>query len=104
MEKLLQELLEKMDELKLNQEKILAHLEESIVLPKFPKHSTPTEKRKNKKQEEKERQDELVAVLKHGSRIRDKYNLAATPQSHRIIHYLRTGNPAAFDGLKRKST
>lgn len=103
MEKLLQELLEKVEELKQNQEKILSHLDESLVLPKFSKPSSPTERKKTKKEKDKELQEEMIAVIMHGSRIRDKYNLAVTPQTHRILHYLRTGDPAAFDGLKRKT-
>ena len=46
--------------------------------------------------------EDIKAVIINGPLLREKFNLAMTPQSHRILAYLRTGNPAAFDGLKRK--
>ncbi|MCZ2845353.1 MAG: hypothetical protein O2U61_02475 [Candidatus Bathyarchaeota archaeon] len=102
MEKLLQELLEKIEGLRQNQEKILSHLDESLVLPKFSISSSSIEPEKPKKEKDLKDHEEMVAVIMHSSRIRDNYNLAVTPQTHRILHYLRTGDPAAFNGLKRR--
>lgn len=98
MEKLLRELLEKVDEIKKSQEAILSRLDDCIILPKFTQQPSTSDK----KAEEEARKEEMIAVIMHGARIRDKFNLAVTPQTHRIIAYLRTGNESAFEGLKRK--
>lgn len=44
---------------------------------------------------------QFEAAIIHGPRLREKFNLVMTPQMNRILAYLKTGNPAAFDGLKR---
>lgn len=33
--------------------------------------------------------------------IKNKFNLAATPQMNRVLAYLKSNNPEALDGLKR---
>ena len=101
MEKLLRELLDKVEEIKENQELILSRLNDSVLYPKL-KPKSPSEKKKGKKEREEEVREEFKAVIINGPLLREKFNLAMTPQSHRILAYLRTGNPAAFDGLKRK--
>ncbi|WP_424494125.1 hypothetical protein [Salinimicrobium sp. GXAS 041] len=102
MEKLLRELLDKVSEIQANQEKILSHLDDSILYPK-PRQESDSEKKKSKKEREEEEREEMIAVIMHAPRIREKFNLAVTPQTHRVIAYLRTGNESAFDGLKRKN-
>lgn len=101
MEKLLQELLEKVEELRKNQDLILSRLDNSVLYPKLTPQ-TPSEKKKNKKEREEEMKEEFMAVIINGPLLREKFNLAMTPQSNRILAYLRTGNESAFDGLKRK--
>ena len=100
MEILLQELLEKMDRVMETQREILDRLDQSIIYPKIQeKHPAA----KTKKEEGKEAIEEYKLLLIHGPRIREKFNLVSAPQSNRILAYLRTGNPAIFDGLKRRS-
>ena len=100
MEELLRELSERMERIEANQETILRKLNESII---YPKLQNKEPRSKSKAEEQKERIEEIKAVLINSRLLRDKFNLAATPQSHRVLAYLRTGNPAVFDGLKRKS-
>lgn len=103
MEKLLQQILDKMDEIKHTQDLILSRLNDSVLYPK-PELKSASEKKKTKKDREFELKEKMLAVLIHGSRLREKFNLAVTPQTHRILAYLRTGNESAFDGLKRNKT
>ena len=100
MEKLLRELLEKVDEIKQTQEVILSRLDESTLYPKLQSQSSSSNK-KSKKERKEELKEEMIAVIMQGPRIREKFNLSVTPQSHRILAYLKTGNESAFDGLKR---
>lgn len=99
MEELLRELSERMKRIEANQETILEKLDESIIYPKL-KEKKPEPR--SKVDEQRERIEEIKAVLINSRLLRDKFSLAATPQSHRVLAYLRTGNPAVFDGLKRK--
>lgn len=97
---LLQELLEKINRVMETQQKILDRLDQSIIYPKIQEKNTAA---KTKKEEEKEAIEEYKQVLIHGPRIREKFNLVSAPQSNRILAYLRTGDHAIFDGLKRRS-
>lgn len=99
MEKVLKELHEKIEEIKRTQDAILSRLNDCIILPKFTQQQSSSDK----KAEEEAHKEEMIAVIMHGAQIRDKFNLAVTPQTPRIISYLRTGNESAFDGLKRKN-
>jgi len=96
MEELLQKLSERMKRIEANQQLILKRLDESVIYPKLKDNNS---KSKNKKEEEIE---ELVHILLNSSRIHEKFNLAVVPQRHRIKAYLRTGDPEAIKGLKRK--
>ena len=78
MEKLLQELLDKIEEIKENQEKILSRLDDSILYPK-PRRESDSEEKKSKKERKEEEREEMIAVIMHGPRIREKFNLAVTP-------------------------
>ena len=99
MEQLLKELLEKVDRIMETQQEIKDRLDQSIIYSKIQEKNTAA---KTKKEEEKEAIEEYKQLLTHGHRIREKYNLVSAPQSNKILAYLRTGNPAIFDGLKRK--
>ena len=100
MEQLLKELLEKADRIAETQQEIMDRLDQSVIYPKIQEKNTAA---KTKKEEEKEAIEEYKQLLIHGPRIREKYNLVSAPQSNRILAYLRTGNPAIFDGLKRRN-
>mgnify|MGYP003122124403 CR=1 FL=1 len=95
------ELSDKVDLLLKKQEIILKHLENSFVTPKLS--SVPSTNRLSKKQKEEKLMNEMKLVILNSHRLKDQFNLAATPQSHRVLAYLKYGNPAAFDGLKRNS-
>lgn len=98
MEELLKKLSERMKRIEANQQLILKRLDESVIYPEL-KDNNSKSKNKNEAAEEIE---ELVHILLNGSRIQEKFNLAVVPQRHRIKAYLRTGDPEAFKGLKRK--
>ena len=100
MEKLLQELLGKIDTVMETQQRILYRLDQSLIYPKIQEKKVVT---KNKKEKEKEAIEEYKQLLIHGPRIREKFNLIAAPQAPRILAYIKTGDPAIFDGLKRRS-
>lgn len=100
MEELLRELSEKMERIEANQELILNKFEKVIIYPQMvASYSKP----KNKKKKEEEEIEELKELLVNGSRIKARFNLAATPQPNRIRAFLKNGDPNVFDGLKRKS-
>ena len=99
MEALLRELLERMERIEAKQELILEKLSNSIIYPEMMQNKRAG---KTKKEKEQEQIEEFKAILINAPRLREKFNLAMTPQGHRVLAYLKTGNPAAFDGLKRK--
>jgi len=82
------------------QQVILSSMDQSVVYPK----SNANSNNKEQKQSEKDRRvEEFKQVIIHGPLLREKFNLAMTPQSHRILAYLRSGDESAFKGLKRRS-
>lgn len=62
MEKLLSELLRKVEQIKQNQEIILSRLDKSIIYPQLISNPT-TKDKKSKKEKEEELHEELVAVI-----------------------------------------
>lgn len=98
MEKLLQELLERVKNIEYNQQKILDTLHYAKFNPKY-KDLEPNPD----SNEAYDEQEEMLNIIMHGAKIRDKFNLVIMPQVPRLKAYLRTGDPSVFDGLKRKS-
>lgn len=97
----IKELSDKLDLILKQQEVILKHLQ--ISLENSEPLSTSYTVGLNKKQEEERFQYDLTQVIFNSHRLKAKFNLAATPQFHRVIKYLETRDPSVFDGLKRKS-
>src|SRR5699024_7711741 len=87
----------KLDLILKQQEAILKHLQISLVDSELPK--TSSKKELTKKQEEEKFQNELRQVILNSHRLKEQFNLTVTPQSHRVLAYLRTGDSSAFDGL-----
>ena len=102
MENLLRELLDKVEEIKQNQQTILSRLDDSLLYPK-PVDGSSSNKSKTKKEEEREQIEKYKLLLIHGPKIKSKFNLMAVPSPQRILTYLKTGNASVFDGLKRKN-
>lgn len=98
MDELLQKLCEKMERIEANQELILERLSDSIIYPNTLRNKRPA---KSKKERNQDQNDEIKAILINGPLLREKFNLATTPQSPRILAYLKTNDPSVFDGLKR---
>ncbi|UJH90565.1 hypothetical protein LZ575_17520 [Antarcticibacterium sp. 1MA-6-2] len=101
MEKLINQLMQKMDMILENQQIILNRLDQSIIYPQY-KEKPAKPKAQTKKEEEREAIERYKLLLIHGPKIREKFNLVAAPQSNRILAYLKTGDPVIFDGLKRR--
>lgn len=100
MDELLLKLSERMERIEANQELILQRLNEVNFYPKL-KGKTPSSK--TRKERKKDEIEEMATIIMQGTRIRNEFNLLQTPSPDRIRTYLKSGNPAAFDGLKRKS-
>ncbi|WP_458627999.1 hypothetical protein [Winogradskyella sp. PC D3.3] len=98
MEKKILELEKKIDHIIEIQKQILEKLTyTSIEKPK------PAFKKLTKKQVKQELENEFRLCILNGNDIKQKFNLAITPQKNRILKYLRTNDPSIFDGLKRKN-
>lgn len=90
----LKQLSRKFDKIIENQNYIL-----SILNPIHSQKIIPTIDEDSKKNNNLKKDIELY--LKNKYEIKNKFNLAATPQMHKILHYLRTNDPSIFDGLKK---
>lgn len=99
MEDKLNELHEKIDKLIEIQEMILKKLDQSTILTKEPVNFV--KKKVTKSELVNQKVEELKLIFEHGHRLQAKFNLAVTPQSNRILAYLRTNDDSVFDGLKR---
>ncbi len=96
MENELKNLKLKIDQLIETQKLILEKLNQSTILIKEPIPLKNIKKTTRNKQV-----DEYYLILKNGLRLKEKFNLANTPQSNRILAYLHSNDPKVFDGLKR---
>ena len=98
MESEIKTLILKVDKLMEMQELILERLNQSTILTKEP---IIILKKLTKKEDTDKMMEEFKLVLTHKLRLQKLFNLAVTPQRNRILAYLRSNDPKAFDGLKR---
>lgn len=80
------------------QKLILEKLDQRTLLTKEP---VATNKKPSKEEMENRQLEEFRLVFIQGNYLKLKFNLAVRPHGSRILHYLRTNDPKAFDGLKR---
>jgi hypothetical protein len=95
---------EKVDTLLVKIEEINQKFEQAIVVAKYGNSFTPP-KQKSKKEIDEERHAHIkhrVDLIFKGRQLQHQFNLLVPPHYSRVEHYLRTNDPKAFDGLKRK--
>jgi hypothetical protein len=94
------QIIERLDQILKFQKEILLRLDSNPIFDKV-KSSEP------EKQDKNSHLDQFIHNLEraipYAAGLKVKFNLVLTPQTDRIIRYLDTGDPKAFDGLKRNS-
>ncbi len=101
------ELSEKLDKILEKQKLILNKLENKIVLESNLKAIDNNLSKKQKEKQElgewaRNTVAEMIALKPHKRKLKEQFNLLASPHKSRVKAYLKTNDPKVFDGLRRK--
>ncbi|GGG40633.1 hypothetical protein [Bizionia arctica] len=109
MKAMLKEVLNKIVKIEEAQLKLLDLLEDRTIKVQAPNvnellnqsKSQKELKKLAKKEKSKKDDEEFLLYFLNKEEIKKKFNLAATPNSNRVLAYLKTMDPSVFDGFKR---